>query len=173
MKLLTKCLKFLLLGFLCLILLINFWQLFSRIILKDKVSAIFGYAQVTVMSGSMEPVFSAGDVLIIHNEDEYKVKDIVTFWRDDMLVTHRLIEENDQGWITKGDYNNTIDSQIVQKDQIIGKVIGIIPYLGFVIMFFRTPLGILILIVFLFILLVLPEWLRVIRHKCKNKKNSS
>lgn len=170
MKQLIKFLKILLIGTLCLILLINLWQLFSRIILKDKISLVFGYTQVTVMSGSMEPVISAGDVLIIHAEDEYKAEDIVTFWRDDMLVTHRLIEESEQGWITKGDYNNAVDSQLVQKDQIIGKVIAIIPYLGLVILYLRTPLGILTVIILLFILLILPEWFSVIRHQIKNKK---
>lgn len=170
MKQLIKFLKILLIGTLCLILLINLWQLFSRIILKDKISSVFGYTQVTVMSGSMEPVISAGDVLIIHDEDEYNAEEIVTFWRDEVLVTHRLIEEREQGWITKGDYNNAVDSQLVQKDQIIGKVIVIIPYLGLVILYLRTPLGILTVIILLFILLILPEWFSVIRHQIKNKK---
>lgn len=170
MKQLIKFLKILLIGTLCLILLINLWQLFSRIILKDKISSVFGYTQVTVMSGSMEPVISAGDVLIIHDEDEYNAEDIVTFWRDEVLVTHRLIEEREQGWITKGDYNNVVDSQLVQKNQIIGKVIVIIPYLGLVILYLRTPLGILTVIILLFILLILPEWFSVIRHQIKNKK---
>lgn len=170
MKQLIKFLKILLIGTLCLILLINLWQLFSRIILKDKISSVFGYTQVTVMSGSMEPVISAGDVLIIHDEDEYNAEDIVTFWRDEVLVTHRLIEEREQGWITKGDYNNAVDSQLVQKNQIIGKVIVIIPYLGLVILYLRTPLGILTVIILLFILLILPEWFSVIRHQIKNKK---
>ena len=48
------------------VIIINAWQLFSNMMWKDQLPAIFGYSQVIVLTGSMEPVISAGDLLIIH-----------------------------------------------------------------------------------------------------------
>ncbi len=42
------------------------------------------------------------------------------------LVTHRIVEVNGNQIVTKGDANNTNDTPI-QRNQIVGKVIKVIP----------------------------------------------
>jgi len=72
------------------------------------------YKLLVVTSGSMSPVFNAGDLIFITrmNSSEAKVGDIVTFLtRDGLLLTHRIVEiKNDGEIVTKGDANNTNDN---------------------------------------------------------------
>lgn len=77
-----------------------------------------------VCSGSMEPELLVGDVIVIKKCDTYKTGDIVTFLDDDnILVTHRIIEEKENGFVTKGDNNNVKDKAVISKNKIQGKVI--------------------------------------------------
>lgn len=87
----------------------------------------FGIEVLTVKSNSMSPIFRKQDIIIIQEQNEYKVGDIITYEANTgELVTHRIIEKTENGFYTKGDNNNTKDEkQITQKD-IIGKVVYIL-----------------------------------------------
>lgn len=138
------------------VVLINAWQLFSNIIWKDQLPAIFGYSQVIVLTGSMEPVISAGDLLIIHREELYQEGDIISYWDNGSLITHRFIKNTADGIITKGDYNNVADRVPVQTDQIAGRVTVIIPGIGNIFMFFRTVPGRLLLLLAVVLFVCFP-----------------
>ena len=72
------------------------------------------------MSDSMNPVFKKNDIIIIQEQNEYKVGDIVAYIADDgNIVTHRIIEENENGFYTKGDNNNTKDEDLIYPNNII------------------------------------------------------
>ena len=76
---------------------------------SDKLFEIIGYRSYTVLSGSMEPKFYPGDIVITKhkNKTDIKVNDIVTYRNSDgVIITHRIIEETPEGYITKGDNNN-------------------------------------------------------------------
>jgi signal peptidase len=97
---------------------------------------------LTILSGSMEPTFHPGDLVIVYGEDSFenlRIGDIITFMpnpNDPTLVTHRLV-----GWttdpggekmaITKGDANNSSDNPIYQK-QLRAVYQYRIPKLGYV-----------------------------------------
>lgn len=82
----------------------------------------FGIEVLKVMSDSMNPVFKKNDIIIIQEQNEYKVGDIVAYIADDgNIVTHRIIEENENGFYTKGDNNNTKDEALIYPNNIIGK----------------------------------------------------
>ena len=94
-------------------------------------------APVAVATGSMEPTIYAGDVVLICQTDssQLEVGDIIQYRKDDYTVIHRIIEckteENEIiGFITKGDYNNGPDSEVVLPEQVIGRVIEVIPGAG-------------------------------------------
>lgn len=87
---------------------------------------IFGYSIFTVATGSMEPAISQNDIVVVHSKEKYSVNDIITFKKDKSYITHRIIMINDSNLITKGDANNANDVAINKKD-ILGKVIKIIP----------------------------------------------
>jgi len=104
----------------------------------------------TPISRSMEPTLKVGDLLIIHGgleaEDIYadpKDGDIIVFKNpsnpEGLPIVHRAIEkiQKDGKWyfITKGD-NNPFDDRkafgwIVPEDYVIGKVIYVIPKVGY------------------------------------------
>ena len=166
-KILVKSAHLLLIALLCLALGCNLWQLAARALFPQQLPMIGGYAQLTVLSGSMEPAFSAGDLIIIHRETSYQVGDIVSFWDEGSLTTHRLIGQGPEGFITKGDFNNTQDGRPVSPDEIAGRVVLVVPALGQVFLFLRTPLGLLLLFALGLLSLFLPELWGRIRDKGK------
>lgn len=161
-KRLGKIIQSIVLSLLGLILALSLWQTVARMVFHQDPPYLFGYAQLTVLSGSMEPEFSAGDFLIIHEETDYRVGDVVTFRDEGALTTHRIVEEGPQGYTTKGDFNNVPDSQSVSGEQIVGKVVLVIPGLGQVLLFLRTPTGLMVILLLgLFFLLVPEGWKRI------------
>ena len=84
----------------------------------------FGITILKVMSNSMSPVIEKGNKIIIKKQNEYEIGDIITYINNDgNLITHRIIEKYEDGFITKGDNNNTEDKEKVRKNQVLGKII--------------------------------------------------
>lgn len=109
---------------------------------SDKLFQLIGYRTYTVLSGSMEPKFYPGDIVVVKHKDKIDIKlnDIVTYKDSDgVVITHRIIEETPQGYITKGDNNNTEDADILTKDNIIGEVKFSIPKIGYIMNFLSKP----------------------------------
>ena len=87
----------------------------------------FGVTILRVSSNSMVPKFKKGDFIIIKKQSQYEVGDIITYEvieEDNVYyVTHRIIEKNENEFVTKGDANNKIDDYKVCESEIKGKVI--------------------------------------------------
>lgn len=47
---------------------------YSKFILKDNLIKIFGKSFLIVMTGSMEPEISPGELIVISEKEEYKVR---------------------------------------------------------------------------------------------------
>ena len=98
---------------------------------------IFPIKPVAIASGSMEEELHIGDVAIIQkcNANDVNVGDIIEYQMDGYTVIHRIIEKKQRKgefyFVTKGDNNNSPDSEEVREDQLIGKVIFKIRYLGY------------------------------------------
>ena len=76
-----------------------------------------------VVSGSMSPEIMEGDVIITKKCKSYEVGDIITFFNDEEIITHRINAIIGEDYYTKGDSNNTVDLETIKTDQIYGKVI--------------------------------------------------
>ena len=98
---------------------------------------------------------------------KYQCGDIITFSDGAFVTTHRIVEETAEGFITRGDYNNVSDPEVVTQEQIRGRVVKIIPKLGSVFLFMRTPLGTMIILIAGLLLLFLPERLGRLLKKGK------
>jgi len=125
-----------------------------------------GYKSFMVLSGSMEPTINIGDIVITHKQINYFKNDTITFYGpENRVVTHRiaLIKEQDGDTIiiTKGDANRSIDSDTITPSKIIGKVIFIVPKLGFVVSFSRTIPGLVLLIFVPAVALISSELLKL------------
>ena len=130
MKLIEKLIKFILnITFIIVILLImviayNYIQLN---ILKQEYNTFFGFSIFNISSGSMKEAIQIDDIIIVKKEENLNEGDIITFFQDEQIVTHRIIEIlDDENFITKGDANNSKDSKVYRQN-VIGKVIKIIP----------------------------------------------
>jgi signal peptidase len=114
----------------------------------------FGWQVDTVLSGSMEPAIPTGSILVSRTvaSDSINVGDIITFSGSgrDRFITHRVTaidRTNGIVFTTKGDANNAEDPYPVPAENVVGKVLVHIPFLGFILSFVKTPLGILLMLV--------------------------
>ena len=105
---------------------------------------IFGITPYVVLSGSMEPTIKTGSLCFINKHVKYeniKEKDIIAFKSSGTLVTHRVDEINDYGFVTKGDNNDNQDGGLVTKDNFVGKNIFWIPKVGYAVKLVQSTKG--------------------------------
>lgn len=131
-------------------------------------SRLVGLQVFSVISGSMEPTYSVGDLLYVKtvDPDSVKVGDAITFVLNEDLVvaTHRVvvIDSENRQFTTKGDANRTEDASPVHFNNLIGVPIFAIPLLGYVSAYIQSPPGMYVAIVFGIVLLAavfLPDML--------------
>ena len=135
-----------------------------------------GLRSLLIRSGSMEPTIMTGDVILIKVMETYGEKDVVTFKEQgERIVTHRILKETEKEgsveFITKGDANRSIDNDIVKPENIIGKVMFIVPKLGLLATCVRTPLGLMIIIIIPAILIVMDRVMKIKSAKSSYKNS--
>lgn len=99
---------------------------------------IFGFRVITVLSGSMEPTLDTHSMAVSNMlTDDYEIGDIVVYQKDvthteyekiygpvTISIVHRIIDITEDGYyIMKGDNNEVQDPWMVEKNQIIGKIV--------------------------------------------------
>jgi len=128
------------------------------------------YKLFTVQSGSMEPAIKTGSVIFTKKQNDYQVGDIVTRETSDgeIPVTHRIVREENELFVTKGDANDGDDRDEFSKEKVIGKVYLKIPYLGYPVSFAKTSHGFILIIVIPAVILIYEE-LRKIKKEIKKK----
>jgi signal peptidase len=105
-----------------------------------------GYSIFQVVSGSMSDTIEIKDIVIVKITNDIDVNDIITFKYEDNFITHRVIEENNERIITKGDANNTQDDPIT-RDMVVGKVVYIFKNVAVWIDVLKTPQVIIAIII--------------------------
>ena len=137
-----RVLRILLLALLILIFVGSVYRVAAREIFGIKSATVFGYSWAVVLTGSMSEAIEPNDIIVTGRRSAYEVGDIIAFYMDETPITHRIISAGEKGYRTKGDANNTDDGQDITKDNIIGKVVLIIPKAGALIRLARTPMGV-------------------------------
>lgn len=137
-------------------------------------SRLLGYQCYTVLSGSMEPEYSEGDLLYVKevDPDNIQVGDDITFILNEDLVvaTHRVIrvDAENQRFYTKGLANEIEDNDPVHFNNVIGVPQFSIPKLGYVSNYIQNPPGMYITLAVgavLIILVFVPDMLSVKKKK--------
>lgn len=91
---------------------------------KSPLGNILPFSLFQIQSGSMMPEMQIGEIILLWKQENYQEKDIITYQVEkSYLVTHRILKKTEEGYITKGDFNNVEDEKIVTLPQIKGKVI--------------------------------------------------
>ena len=82
--------------------------------------------KLKIFGKSMFPSIREGDELTIEvYKDEcfsLELGDIITFYDEEALTTHRVIKVGENDVVTKGDFS--LYSEIVKKSDVVGKVIS-------------------------------------------------
>ncbi len=95
-----------------------------------------GYDRGYINSWSIANGFDVGDMPIVKGRDKYKVGDVIVYSVEGINapIIHRIIKINDDGtYQTKGDNNSgQLNYEFsVKPEQVKGKVIFIIPKIGY------------------------------------------
>ena len=132
-------------------------------------SRVAGYQVFNVISGSMEPFYSVGDLIYVKDVNPYDIEvgtPITFVLNEDLVVaTHRVIkvDTENQRFYTKGDANDTADAAPVHFNNVIGVPQFSIPLLGYVSDFIQNPPGMYITIsvgVILIVAVFLPDFIK-------------
>jgi signal peptidase I len=132
----------------------------------------FGARPYTVLSGSMQPVIAAGDLVVAQrvSPSDVRLGDVVTFEdpaRGNRLTTHRVGGIRREGakfeFVTKGDANNATERWRVASGGDLGRVSYRIPWIGNVTVLARRPLGFALMVALPLLLLAINELARIWR----------
>lgn len=104
------------------------------------VYGFFKYKPIVVLSNSMVPVFSKGDVVVYYVPDEQEKNHlenntIIVYTKDNQYVVHRIVrsfkKSGETLYVTRGDANNSDDFAPVSTDDIVGVYATSIKYVGY------------------------------------------
>lgn len=96
----------------------------------------------SVRTGSMEPIISKGSLVWVKKADNYQPGEVITFGfqknsknnPDYQTITHQIVKVIKNGrevsYLTKGEANQAIDGDIVRHEDIRGKAVLTVPFLG-------------------------------------------
>ena len=142
-------------------------------------SRVMGYQCFTVISGSMEPKYSVGDLIYVKKVDANTIQvgdDITFILNEDLVVaTHRVvrIDAENQRLYTKGLANEIEDSDPVHFNNVIGVPQFSIPKLGYVSNFVQNPPGMYITIgvgIILILAVFLPDMIGKKKNEDEDKE---
>lgn len=107
-------------------------------------AGVFSVYPNVIITGSMVPKIEVGDVVIVQRIEPEKVElgDVIQFRKGRVRVNHRVVEitidENGQPlFVTKGDANDAVDSDPVFSEQLEGKVVQVVPRIGWITIWLR------------------------------------
>lgn len=148
MKTSLLIIKWITYSFIGLLLFVTCWGLIS-----NRYQLPIALQFFAVQSGSMEPAIKTGSLVITLSQDNYYAGSIITYYSKPLgkTVTHRISSTKLIGaetrYITKGDANNSPDPVAITNSSILGKVVFVIPYLGFPALFTKSITGLILFVI--------------------------
>jgi signal peptidase len=120
-----------------------------------------------VQTGSMQPLFSSGDALLVMPAKAYSSGDIIRYQSPDnpqLTISHRLTSVDQHGWLTtKGDALDKADQPIPPR-LVRGRVVAILPGFGRLIDLLHRPVTLLAVIYIPALALLVSECWRLARE---------
>ena len=139
------------------------------------IPVFWGYKPLVVISGSMEPVLKVGGILYYkeYNIKSFKEGDILVYKSNKHIISHRIVNKNNNSFITKGDANKGVDRKKVYNKQIIGKGTNFsLPYIGYYGDFIYRHKYILLISILFIIIDYLNEYTTLKKEGIEYKKNN-
>ncbi|MBR6689458.1 MAG: signal peptidase I [Clostridia bacterium] len=153
------------------LLLYNTNLIIQVIINPNKTPSFLGIKTYVIVSGSMSPELNVGDIVVVKEVDTNTLqsKDIISYREGQTVITHRIASIEAKGnqkiFYTKGDNNNSIDNTEVIADNIEGKVVSSIPFLGKAVLLLQGKLTIIMVVLIFYAYFIRSE-------KVRNKKEA-
>jgi signal peptidase I len=128
-------------------------------------TALSGHRLQAVRSGSMQPTYSVGSLLVVQSIDpaDVRVGTPLSFVRadDGTIETHRVLavlrDKNGLACRTKGDANQVADPDPVPASAVRGSVKWAVPHAGELMLWLAWPRGFLVLVVAPLLVLLAAE----------------
>ncbi len=170
-------------GNMLFIILLLFMATLSFFLIQSRLSGgapeVAGYQMYIVLSGSMSPEFDTGSLAFVRETDtnQLVVGDIITYRShadSDSLTTHRIVEirrNGDTRFVTRGDANNVNDPTPVPVENVVGRVTGSVPYVGYLLDFVQTRMGLILLIFVPGLLIILYELGKIMKYVTQGRNN--
>jgi len=138
----------------------------------------FGWRVDAVLSGSMEPALKVGSIEVTKpvSTNDIQAGNIITFrspGNPQLIVSHRVVAITSEGFVTKGDANRDNDEPVVPPQNVLGKVVFHIPYVGYVIWVVRKPIGFMLALVVPAAVLIIMEIVNIHRELAKETESST
>ena len=149
---------------------------------NNKIS-FFDYRIFTVVTGSMEPKYKIGDILIAKERkpSEIKVGDAISYLasRDEIkgnVVTHEVVnitkdEEGHYLFHSKG-LVNLIEDPVVHEDQLYGVVVYKTKILSFVKKIVSTDIGMILFVIIPILYIIVSEMIAFLIEKEEKRKQN-
>ena len=147
--------------------------IFFLLLFAVIIFCFFSLRPLVVLSGSMQPSIMIGDLIIIQKAQQYFTGETITFNDSgNRKITHRItkVEKETTGtvFLTKGDANRATDVGKVENKKILGKVVLVIPKIGYLINAIQNPKVFLPIIVFCAAVIVFLELIAIFKALRKN-----
>lgn len=166
-KIINLILNFLIVIF-GILLIISIYNNIQTKLLKNSYSSFFGYSIFEVQTGSMADTINIGDWIIVKYQRAINLDDIITYEQNGNFITHRVVEVYKESLVTKGDYNNSKDKPI-NKKQVIGKVIKILPNFGILRKTLFNPIVLITLIITFYLSLIVYKSKKQTKKRLEEK----
>ncbi len=159
LHILIKTIQVLLLAILTVLLVSSVYTFVRKTFFHDGMPKVFGFAQAIVASGSMEPSISVDDLVVVKEADDYSEKEVIMFYdpASGDYITHRIVEKTGDMFRTRGDNNDSVDVNPVLKQNIVGKVVLVVPFVGKVMGFVQQPIGFVVIIAIGVAIIFVPD----------------
>lgn len=118
----------------------------------------------------MEPTIPTGALILTKyiNPNDLQPGEIITFLppqQNSEFVTHRITKADHKTdpsmFRTKGDNNSNEDLWILAAGAVVGKVIYTLAYLGFILSFIQSPIGIIFFILLPAVYIIIDELMTI------------
>ena len=137
---------------------LTIYIIYQKYVKKAAGIDIFGYKIYTVLTGSMEPQYNVGDLIIEKPIEQNNIKEgtVITYAiNEHKTVTHRVVDiVKKDGKIlyrTKGDNNNKADVDLVEYSQVKGSILFKVGKVGKIISEFASGIGIVVILILIWI----------------------
>ncbi len=116
---------------------------------SSVVPRVMGMQPYAIISGSMEPAYPTGSLVYADpvEGEEVQVGDVAAFWQGEEVIIHRVeaIDGDAGELVTKGDANEDVDLRPVPLQNVLGRVVFSVPFVGYFLMALGSTAGMLLL----------------------------